>query len=190
MKNLLIVLCLFLLPIVYGQEPPIEPLTSNPEIAAMFDFSDAAAIDITPSPEDMIKLDEIRSNPETTSNGVLLPLDIDLKERAQCTELNNGDKLWVLVLTADRAAGLKVYLPDYNIPQGAALFIYPPGKEKVQLADTDYDRHPVTKELFSWDFKGDRLVIEYYEPKKASFQAKLKIGEFLYFFRDTFSKKF
>lgn len=90
--------------------------------------------------------------------------------------LADGTRVWRLGIRSTGAYSINVLFSEYEIPEGAQLFLYNPEQTHVlgafnHLNNSELGILPVAP------VKGDELIIEYQEPPNASFHARLKVGE-------------
>jgi lysyl endopeptidase len=83
------------------------------------------------------------------------------------TLLLNGDKVWQLKIKSKEALGLAVSFTNFELPQGAKLFIYSPDYKQI-LGAYDASNKSESNQFLSSLIKGDEVVIEYVEPKEAA----------------------
>ena len=87
-----------------------------------------------------------------------------------------GTKVWRLGLYSPGALSLNVLFSEYELPEGAQLFLYNADQSQVlgafnHLNNSELGLLPVAP------IEGDSLIIEYQEPAAAAFQGKLCVGE-------------
>lgn len=90
--------------------------------------------------------------------------------------LENGMKVWRLVISSKNALSLNVLFSKYKLPHGARLFLYNMDRSEVLGSFTSANNSdeailPVAP------VEGDSLVIEYQEPEQVEFAGELEIGE-------------
>ena len=87
-----------------------------------------------------------------------------------------GTKVWRLGLYSPGALSLNVLFSEYELPEGAQLFLYNADQSKVlgafnHLNNSELGLLPVAP------IEGDSLIIEYQEPASAAFRGRLCVGE-------------
>lgn len=94
--------------------------------------------------------------------------------------LKNGDRVWRLKITAQKAIGLNPLFKDFYLPIGAKLFVYSQDKKQVLGAFTDYNNDE--SKVFSTQIVfGQTMVLEYLEPREQAnkgFFTIEKVGSF------------
>lgn len=90
--------------------------------------------------------------------------------------LADGTRVWRLGIRSAGAYSINVLFSEYEIPEGAQLFLYNPDQSHIlgsfnHLNNSDLKMLPVSP------VRGDELIIEYQEPANAAFHGRLKVGE-------------
>jgi hypothetical protein len=90
--------------------------------------------------------------------------------------LPDGTKVWRLGIHSPGALSQNVLFTEFEIPEGACLFLYNPDQTHVlgsftHRNNTDLRLFPVSP------VEGDRLIIEYREPADVDFPGRLTVGE-------------
>lgn len=115
--------------------------------------------------------------------GMVHHVKYDFNNCGRVDELPNGAKLWRLSLSSKDALMMAVYFSQFNIPEGAQLFVY--SNDRQQLTGT-YTNEDVQENgvLASEDIVGDNLTIEYYEPADVPFHGVIEIDRIGHIYRD------
>jgi len=90
--------------------------------------------------------------------------------------LADGTKVWRLGIRSQGALSINVLFTEYDLPEGAQLFLYNKDQSHIlgafnHLNNSDLQLLPVSP------VQGDELIIEYQEPANASFPGKITVGE-------------
>lgn len=90
--------------------------------------------------------------------------------------LPDGTRIWRLGIRSRNAYSINVLFSEYELPEGAQLFLYNADQSHVlgafnHLNNSDSGLLPVAP------VDGDELIIEYQEPAKAAFPGRLTVGE-------------
>jgi lysyl endopeptidase len=80
------------------------------------------------------------------------------------TALPNGNRIWQVKIKSKEAYGLAVSFSNFELPQGAQLFIYSPDYKQVMGA-YDASNNPASKQFLGSIIDGDETIVEYIEPK-------------------------
>lgn len=96
--------------------------------------------------------------------------------------LPNGDRLWLLGIESPGALSLGLTFGKFNLPKGAALYLYNPERTAVIGALTGDNNHP-SKVLTTEKIIGDRLIVEYYEPYAVRHKGEIRIRSVAHTYR-------
>lgn len=101
----------------------------------------------------------------------------------QTFTLPDGTKVWRLGIRSEGAYSINILFSEYDLPQGAKLFLYSPDQSQVlgsfnHLNNSELGLLPVSPVY------GDELIIEYQEPVGVDFSGRLRIGEVNHAYRD------
>jgi hypothetical protein len=103
--------------------------------------------------------------------------------------LANGDKLWRLAISSPGAYSLNFIFNKYKLPEGAKLWLYNEDHSHVIGAFTHKNNQYT--EMFATDLiKGDKVIIEYYEPANVDFPGEIIISTVTHGYINTFSDEF
>lgn len=149
-----------------------------------YDSDQVPIIDTDAFSEHMVHSDDLRREEEG-----LLPLyarfirlEIDPTHHGTWTELPNGDGLWRLGIRSAGALALELFCQDYDLPEGATLYLYDAESEQIHGGYTAYNRQPDGS--FSSDMiHGDLLYIEYNEPAAFRGEGFFRISDVAHAYR-------
>ena len=97
--------------------------------------------------------------------------------------LADGTRVWRLGIRSVGALSLNLLFSEYELPEGARLFLYNP--EQTQVRGAFDHRNNSEKHLLPVaPIYGEEVIVEYQEPANASFHARLKIGEVNHAYRN------
>ena len=88
----------------------------------------------------------------------------------------DGTRVWRLGIRSQGAYSINILFSEYDLPEGAQLFLYDPDQTQV-LGAFNHLNNSELKKLPVSPVDGDALIIEYQEPANAAFHGKLKVGE-------------
>lgn len=102
--------------------------------------------------------------------------------------LDNGTRVWRLGIRSKDALSINVLFTDFELPEGASLFLYNPSQSHIKgsfthMNNSDLSMFPVSPVI------GDELIIEYHEPANAAFPGRLTVGEVNHAYRSTPGKE-
>lgn len=90
--------------------------------------------------------------------------------------LADGTKVWRLGIRSTNAYSLNLLFTEYEVPEGAQLFLYSPDQSQIlgsfnHLNNSELGLLPIAP------IYGEELIIEYQEPAGVDFAGRLKVGE-------------
>jgi len=121
--------------------------------------------------------------------GVLQKVNYGLDNAGAWTQLPNGDRIWRVLFSSKDAIHLSVNFDKFLLPKGAHIYLY--NDEKSDLLGAYKDNSNNEKQMLgTWFVKGEKLWIEYYEPKDVQGQGILNISSVIHGYRmaHTFQK--
>ena len=98
---------------------------------------------------------------------------------------NNGDRLWRLKIKSKNALTMSVTFSSFNLPEGSSVFIYASDKTYSIGAFTAAN-NKASGYLGTTPIPGEEIVVEYFEPYNALFEAELGIETVAHGYRDIF----
>ncbi len=107
-------------------------------------------------------------------------LDYDWNNSGSWIDLPGGDRLWMLKLKANDAVSLHIICEEFEIPEGAKLFVYNDNNILGPFTHLNNQKH---RKFTTEVLKGDNLTIEYYEPASVRGQGSMKIKRIDYGFQ-------
>lgn len=183
-KTFIHILILFLIPfagktqVSHGGKP--LPLTTLRGLSADF-YITMPSFDI----KEELRIDSMEQNGLRSGYRFAYKFMSDLTPDNSGTTftLANGTRVWRLGIYSPGAYSINVLFSEYELPEGASLYLYNTDQSKVLGSFTHLNNSTLGKLPVS-PVSGDRLIIEYQEPANASFHAKLKVGEINHAYRD------
>ncbi|WP_163709120.1 T9SS type A sorting domain-containing protein [Mangrovibacterium lignilyticum] len=106
--------------------------------------------------------------------GVLENLELNIKEAGVYSQYGDQN-IWQYELSCEDALSLGLFFSTYDIPQGAALYIYTPDRQIVRGAFTWANKKD-NGGLTLADLQGNTLIIEYNEPILPVFEGGVILG--------------
>lgn len=92
-----------------------------------------------------------------------MPADIDINSQGNWTILDDGRQIWQLRLHVPDAKGLILFYEDFNLPEGAQLFVYSAQSGQVLGAYTQ-ESAGRTDRFMTGIIHGEEAIIEYQAP--------------------------
>ena len=109
-------------------------------------------------------------------------VNIDLKKEATIDTLDIG-VLYRYEIESSGAYSINVIFSEYEVPRGSKVFIYNIEQEYVIGAFTS-NNNKASKILPTIPVKGDKIIIEYFDPYFPDFEGKITIGKVGHDFTD------
>ena len=92
------------------------------------------------------------------------------------TNLENGDRIWRILISSEGALSLNFIFDDFYIPEGGNLYLYNDDRSDLLGAYTSTQNQD-SGILGTWMVNGDKIWIEYYEPAAVNGQGRLHIAK-------------
>jgi hypothetical protein len=90
--------------------------------------------------------------------------------------LPDGTQVWRLGIRSEGALSVNVLFTEYELPEGAQVFLYNPARTHI-LGAFNHLNNSADGILPVSPVEGDEIIIEYVEPAMASFPGRLTVGE-------------
>ncbi|MFP4524816.1 MAG: T9SS type A sorting domain-containing protein [Bacteroidales bacterium] len=120
------------------------------------------------------KIDKL-SNKKKLRFAKVFDVDLNIKENADTYKLNNGT-LYLYSIRSKGAFSLFLAFDSFKIPPGAKLYVYNTDYSHIKGALTAENNRD-SEVLPVAPVKGEKIIIEYFEPDNASFKGKLNVGK-------------
>jgi len=104
-------------------------------------------------------------------------------EDGQWTDLENGDRIWRMLVSSPGALSLNFIFDDFYMPQGASMYIYNHDQSDLIGAYTSVQNQE-SGMLGTWFVKGEKVWIEYYEPLSVKDQGRIHMAKATHGYRD------
>jgi len=104
-------------------------------------------------------------------------------EQGQWDTLENGDRIWRILISSPEALSLNVIFDDFFVPEGSTVYLYNNERTDLLGAYTSIQNQE-SGILGTWLVEGDSLWIEYYEPANVSGQGRLHIAKATHGYRN------
>lgn len=157
--------------ISYGGKPlPLHLTRSNASLL----FEEMPSFDV----EEELRIDSLNENGLRGSFRFAYKFmtDFNRSNSGYSFTLADGTRVWRLGIHSPGALSQNVLFTEFEIPEGACLFLYNPDQSHVlgsftHRNNSDLRMFPVSP------VEGDRLIIEYREPANVDFPGRLTVGE-------------
>ena len=135
--------------------------------------------------ESLIQADELQSEDRSTPMRFAFSRSVNysLTNSGRWTNLPNGDRIWVLGIESADAFSIGITFSHFNIPLGAKLFIYAEDRDDIIGPFTSANNRS-NQLMTAPPVRGEKIVIEYYEPNAFRGQGELQVHSFAHAYRD------
>ena len=164
--------------ITHGGQPLPFSLTRSTSVDF---FEEMPAFDVA----EQLRLDSLEYGSLRASNRFAYKFMTDLTPANSGLNytLADGTKVWRVGIYSPGARSLNLLFTEYELPEGASLFLYDAQQHQVRGAFNNQNNSergilPVSP------IAGERIIVEYQEPAHATFHARLRIGEVNHAYRD------
>ena len=124
--------------------------------------------------------DKIQTQPYRV--GISHKVNYGLDNGGTWTQLANGDRIWRIRFDSQDAVNLSVIFDKFSLPKGGKIYLYNDDRSDLLGAYTDIQNNE-KQVLSTWFVKGDKLWVEYYEPKNVKGQGKFNISAVIHCYR-------
>lgn len=114
----------------------------------------------------------------------MFEVDLNMREDGKRIETPQGD-VYVLAIHSQGAYSLSVVFGTYHLPPGAELYIYNPSFSHVKGAMT-HRNNKITRQLPVEPVRGEKIIVEYFEPDDHPFDGALEVSRVGHDFLDVF----
>jgi PKD repeat protein len=132
----------------------------------------------------LLKEDSILGRPERY--GIVEKTTINIKDGANTILSSAGGSLWQYKVKVSGAISIQLMFDKFIIPPGASLYIYDSQFKHTLGAYTNKNVQEDGIFVVS-DFKGDNLIIEYFEPDSKEFSGQVIVGSIEKAYKDIIS---
>ena len=99
------------------------------------------------------------------------------------TDLENGDRVWRMLISSPGAISLNFIFDDFFMPEGGSLYLYSDDREDLLGAYTSVQNQE-NRMLGTWLVYGDKVWLEYYEPQNVSGMGSINISKITHGYRN------
>jgi hypothetical protein len=148
--------------------------------------SNGNAIVTTPPLDlDKIKEEDKSYNAKEKMPRIGYPIDVnyDLTNSGEWLDLENGDRLWRLIISSPSATFMYLTYGKFYLPQGATFYIYDSSQTKHLGGFTSQNNKGSREKPGKFAtsiIKTDKIILEYYEPKIAKNQGIISISKVIF----------
>ncbi|MBM77278.1 MAG: hypothetical protein CL846_02235 [Crocinitomicaceae bacterium] len=98
------------------------------------------------------------------------------------TILPNGDNLWQLAIECQNALTVNLLFENYNLPEGARLYLYDENQTNKVGAYTNINNR-TDGQLGTELVHGEKIIVEYFEPADVKYQGTFTISNVIHGYR-------
>ncbi len=109
-------------------------------------------------------------------------VNVDIKKDGTLDVLPNGDHIYRIAIYSKGAKTLNFVFNRYNVPTGATIYLYSDDKTDLLGAYTNVFNRP-DQMLGTWMVAGEKVWIEYREPKDVVGQGDINLGRVIHGYR-------
>jgi V8-like Glu-specific endopeptidase len=146
-------------------------------------------IDMVPVDNNQLIKEEINNPNRLKSLRFAKSFSVDLDPSHVGQWITNSDmKIWQVSLRSKGAWSLNLIFDKLMMPEGASLFIYNPDHSKVLGAFTSNSEQS-SGQFATYPLAGDQIILEYNEPKLATYQGELHISAVNHDYKNIFGTR-
>ncbi len=109
--------------------------------------------------------------------------DLNLNNAGTWIELDNGDRIWRLIITCKNALSINFLYDDFYIPEGGLVYLYSEDLTEVIGAFGVHNNRP-NRKFATGLVNSTSVVIEYYEPSNVAGQGAISINQIAHGYRN------
>jgi len=131
-----------------------------------------------------------QKNPEDKlfKYAALINVDYSLLNSGTWKILTDGTKIWFLAIKSKNAYSLGLIFKEFEMPEGAKVYIYNSSKTHYRGAFTSKN-NKANRKFSVLPVKGDEIIIEYQEPFSAAFKGILSLENVSHDYMDILNTK-
>ena len=143
-----------------------------------------ATIDMPEFDIDEMLLEDANSEPGTPFRyGKIFSVNYNLNNSGTWEILDDGSKLWRLEIHSESAYSMGIEYDYFHLPEGSEFYVYSSNQENIFGAYSHLNNQD--DYLFATPLvKGDRIILEYYEPYNVDFEGQIYLSEIIHDYRD------
>ena len=134
----------------------------------------------------LLDIDEILNMDEPSQFGYSFSVDFDFFEHANMIVLDNGDKIFRLILYSSEAYSINLIFDNFFLSDDTELFVYNIDHSHTIGAFTSQNNKYFNRFSTS-PVSGEKIIIEYYAPQHVTRNSIINISNIIHGYRDLFS---
>jgi hypothetical protein len=131
-------------------------------------------------------LEEDSLNPVPARYAIFQDTTIDIKLSGKADVIPGKGKIWRMRIGSDNAKSIQIIFKTFIVPKGATLFLYD-DNQTLLAGSFSKNNMQMDSSFVLADFKGNHVVVEYFEPDNPEFTGKLIIGSISRAYKDIFT---
>ena len=97
--------------------------------------------------------------------------------------MENGDRIWRILISSPGAISLNFIFDDFYMPKGGSLYLYSDDKSDLLGAYTSVQNQD-SGMLGTWLVYGEKVWLEYYEPAEVIGEGRLHLSNITHGYRN------
>ncbi len=119
------------------------------------------------------------ANSRMTRGALGIQTNLTMDNSGVWTELENGDRIWRLSISAPGASTISASMENFYLPEGTLLYLYDNYQNQIRGGFSSFNNKESGSFVFS-PIVGDNFTLEYYQPKEIKEKATFKIKNVSY----------
>lgn len=162
-----------------GGTPPSQDATRNANLPTTVSYVTMPKVDVAAL---RVEDEQNAGKAMPWRFGQNLAVDIGPATHGSWATMADGGRLWRVGIYSKDALSINLLFDRFHVPPGAELFVYSQTKSHTIGAFTEAN-HQAAGSLSTTLVRGDRIVIEYYEPANAAFSGTLHLSRVTHGYR-------
>ncbi len=173
MKISLVIWFVFLGALAYGQTNRTgTPVSWNQQLSLVVNQEWVAEANVDNLLEEDVIQEDLRTLPYRFAYA--RSVSWTMENSGSWINLDNGDRLWILGIEYERARSISVSFEHLHLPSGAKLFAY--SEDRQDYYGPMNGAYSIETEVTLPHVLGQRIFLEYYEPRAARGEGNLKVN--------------
>ena len=187
-KTLLAFVCVaFTMFATYAQnDVTVKPYSFNhSNVSMIVDKIDLPAVDV----DKLLAEDAAAEKGTPYRVGYTHNVDYNFQNSGRTDVLDDGSRLWRLSLSSPGAIMMSVVFSQFNIPEGATMYVYNADRSQFDGPFTNEDYLQLNGYMTTLALEGDEIILEYHEPADVPFHGEVTVARVSHMYKDLFHVK-
>jgi hypothetical protein len=172
-KTTLVILFVFLCALAFGQSDRTgTPVSWNQQLSLSIEQEWVEEVNVTSLLAEDIIQENVRTLPYRFAYAKAVAWTME--NSGSWVNLENGDRLWILAIEYERARSISVSFEHLHLPAGGKLFVY--SDNRGDYYGPLNGALTIETDLTLPHIRGERIFIEYYEPRTERGDGSLKVN--------------